>query len=96
MMVVGIGRITLRIPENSSLKGKRVVVKSIIGKVKSRFNVSIAEVDSNDLWQMIQLGMSHVGNDRRHINSCIDKVLNFVENLRLAEVIDREIEIINV
>ncbi len=95
-MVVGIGRITLRIPENSSLKGKRAVVKSIIGKVKTRFNVSIAEVDNNDLWQMIQLGMSHVGNDRRYINSCMDKVLNFVEDLRVAEVINREIEIINV
>jgi len=73
-----------------------MVVKSITDRVKSRFNVSIAEVDHHDLWQLIQLGMSYIGNDRRHVNSRLDKVLNFVENLRIAEVIDREIEIINV
>ncbi len=95
-MVIGVGKITLRIPHNSSLKGKRMMVKSITDRVKNSFNVSIAEVDDNDLWQLIQLGMSYIGNDRRYVNCRLDKVLNFVENLRMAEVIDREIEIINV
>jgi hypothetical protein len=55
-MVVGSLKIELCLPENRSLKGKRKVVKSMVGKVKSRFNVSIAEVGSNDKWQRIELG----------------------------------------
>ena len=60
-MVVGSLKVELRLPENRSLKGKRKVVKSMVGKVKSRFNVSIAEVGSNDKWQKIELGISAVG-----------------------------------
>lgn len=94
-MIVGVGKITLKIPQNSSLKGKRMVVKSIIDRVKNRFNISIAEVDDHDLWQIIQLGLSCIGNDHKHLNSTLDKVLNFIEDLKMAEVIDREIDIIS-
>ncbi|MEK7774061.1 MAG: DUF503 domain-containing protein, partial [Deltaproteobacteria bacterium] len=56
-MVVGICRISLVIHGNASLKGKRQVLKSIIEKVRNRFNVSIAEVGDNDLWQRAELGV---------------------------------------
>lgn len=88
--------IELFIHENDSLKGKRRIVKSIIGKVKSRFNVAIAEVEYNDKWQRIGLGISAVGNDRGHIDSVLATVLTFIESLYLAEIIDSRIEIINV
>ncbi len=88
--------IELFIHENESLKGKRRIVKSIIGKVKSRFNVAIAEVEYNDKWQRIGLGVSAVGNDRGHIDSVLATVLTFIESLCLAELIDSRIEIINV
>ena len=94
-MVLGAMTIELFIHENHSLKGKRKVVKSMIGKVKSRFNVAIAEVGYNDKWQRIELGISTVGNDRRHVNSSLDNVLSFLESLYLAEIIDSKIEIIN-
>ena len=61
-------RIELRLHDNRSLKGKRKVVRSMVDKVKHRFNVAIAEVGSNDKWQKIELGVSTVGNDRRHID----------------------------
>jgi len=94
-MVVGICRISLIIHDNHSLKGKRQVLKSIVEKVKNRFNVSIAEVGDNELWQRAELGVSAVGNDRAFINSVLDKVMNFIENLHLAEIVDHNIELIN-
>ena len=64
-------------------------------KVKARFNVAISEVGSNDKWQKIELGISTVGNDRRHIDSSLNHVLKFLDSLYLAEIVDTEMEIIN-
>ena len=94
-MVVGALRIEFIMSYNRSLKGKRKVVRSMIDKVKSRFNVAIAEVGSNDKWQKIELGITAVGNDRRHIDSSLNSVLNFLDSLYLAPIVDTEIEIIN-
>ena len=68
----------------------------MIGKVKHRFNVSIAEIGSNDKWQKIELGVSTVGNDRRHVDSSLMNVLSFLESMYLAEIVDSKTEIINV
>ena len=95
-MVVGSLKIEFRLTDNRSLKGKRKVVRSMVDKVKSRFNVSIAEVGSNDKWQKIELGISAVGNDRRHIDSSLNHILSFHESLYLAQIVHTEMEIINV
>lgn len=95
-MVVGSLKIEFRLTDNRSLKGKRKVVRSMVDKVKSRFNVSIAEVGSNDKWQKIELGVSAVGNDRRHIDSSLNHILSFLESLYLAEIVHTEMEILNV
>lgn len=94
-MVVGIGTIVLRIPGSTSLKGKRRVVKSVIARLQNTFNASVAEVGANDNHQRVEIGLALVGNDRRRINSKLDKVLNFVEAMQVAEIIDSEMEIIN-
>jgi len=95
-MVVGSLKIEFRLTDNRSLKGKRKVVRSMVDKVKSRFNASIAEVGSNDKWQKIELGISAVGNDRRHIDSSLNHTLSFLESLYLAEIVHTEMEIFNV
>lgn len=95
-MVVGLLKVSMLIPENASLKGKRKVIKSLIGRLKSRFNVAVAEVEDNDLWQRAGLGLSLVGNDRRFVNSALDKVLDYIEREAEAEVIESDMEIINV
>jgi uncharacterized protein YlxP (DUF503 family) len=96
-MNVGICQIRLRLPENMSLKGKRQVLKSITSRVKDRFNVSIAEVDANDLWQLAVLGISCVSNDGRQANEVLSKVVDFVTQGRFeVEVLDYEVEILAV
>jgi len=94
-MVAGTLKVEFRLSDNRSLKGKRKVVRSMIDKVKFRFNVSIAEVGSNDKWQKIELGISTVGNDRRHIDSSLNHVLTFLDSLCLAQIVNTEIEIFN-
>ena len=94
-MVVGTLRVEFHIHDNHSLKGKRKVVRSMVDKVRHRFNVSVAEVGSNDNWQRIELGIATVGNDRRHIDSSLGNVLAFLESLYLAELISTELEVLN-
>jgi len=95
-MIVGIIRLRIRLPGNHSLKRKRRVVKSLIGQVRSRFNVAISEVALNDVWQRAEIGISAVGNSQPVINSVLDKILGFIERTCLVEIIDTDIEIIHI
>jgi uncharacterized protein YlxP (DUF503 family) len=94
-MVVGILRLSLSIPAASSLKDKRQVVRKIVDRVRARFDVSIAEVGENDIWQRAQLGVTVAGNDRRFINEVLDKVRGFIDQLYLAPILDQELEILS-
>jgi hypothetical protein len=94
-MVVGIVELELRIPETGSLKGKRSVVKKVIERTRSRFKVSMAEVDKQDVHSRAVLGCAVVGSDRRFINEVVDKVLDFIEGLAVAEVLSERVEILN-
>lgn len=94
-MVVGICKIDFLIHGNSSLKGKRQIVKSLIQKVQNRFNISIAEVGDNDLWQRGRIGLCVVGNDKRHVNSVVDKAINYMTDLNLVEMVNCSIEFIH-
>ena len=96
-MHVGVCRIRFRLPENGSLKGKRRVLKSITTQVGSKFNVSVAEIDNHDLWQLATLGISCVSNDKRHTNEVLSKVVGFITDSRFeVEILDYEIEILPV
>lgn len=94
-MVAGLGIITFRLHDCRSLKGKRKVVKSIISRLRNNFNVSVAEVGANDIYQRAEIGFALVGNNRKVINSKIDKIFNLADELGLAEIIESEMEIIN-
>jgi hypothetical protein len=94
-MVVGVCHLELSIKESNSLKGKRRILKRVIARVKNKFNVSIAEVGNHDLWQSAQIGFCIVGNDKRFINSSLDKVIHFIEELNSAEIVNSEIELLN-
>jgi uncharacterized protein len=94
---VGVCKVKLRLPENSSLKGKRQVLKSVTERLKNRFNISIAEVGDNDLWQLATIGICCVSNNPQFTNEVLSKAVEFIKNSRFdAEVIDYEIEIMAV
>jgi uncharacterized protein len=96
IMVAGLGVITFRLHDCRSLKGKRKVVKSIIAQLRNNFNVSVAEVGANDVYQRAVIGFALVGNNRMVINAKIDKIFNLADKLGLAEIIDNDMEIINI
>jgi hypothetical protein len=94
-MTVGACRITLRLPENASLKGKRQVIKSITARVRNRYNVSIAEIDDQDKWQIASLGISCVSNSGRHAGDTLTNVTDFIRGSRLdVEVLDCQTELL--
>ena len=95
-MNIGACKVRLRLPENETLKGKRQTLKSINERVKSRYNVSIAEVDDHDLWQLVTLGITCVSTSAQHANEMLSKVVAFIERSRFdAELLDYEIEILH-
>ena len=95
-MNLGVCKIKIRVPGNHSLKGKRRVLKSIVTQVRNRYNVSVAEVDDQDLWQLATLGIACVSNSTRQVNSILSKVADFISNSKFdIEILDYEIEVIS-
>lgn len=96
-MNVGVCRVKLRFPENLSLKGKRQILKSIAARLRNKFNVSVAEVDDNELWQLATVGLCCVSNNKRYTNEVLSKAVDFIVNGRFeVEILDYEIEILPV
>jgi len=95
-LTVGVCRVRLRLPENHSLKGKRQVLKSLVARLHNRFNVSAAEVDDHDSWQLASIAVACASNDERHTDQVLANVMSFIRSERLdAEIIDFETEIIH-
>jgi hypothetical protein len=92
-MVVGLANIDIHIPESGSLKNKRHFLKGIKDRVKNRFNVSIAEVDHNDLWQRATLGVSVVANQKQFANRVLSQVVDFVGRENGVQILDYSIEL---
>lgn len=84
--------VTLRLEGNSSLKGKRKVVKSILGRIKARFNVAASEVGGQDVYEIAVLGFAVCGPEARILNTVLDNVLDFIEDNADAEVVDSQME----
>jgi uncharacterized protein YlxP (DUF503 family) len=94
-MVVGVLRLSLLLPENHSLKGKRSVLRTIKARVQNKFNVSIAECEDHDLWQRALLGVSQVGTDEAHVDRCLREVVRFIGELEIAELAEERIEFLH-
>lgn len=93
-MFVCVSRVTLEIPAAGSLKAKRQVLRRVTDRVKAKFNVAVAEVEDNDVWNRAIIAMAVVGNERRHVNEQMDKILQFIEDMYVAPVARREMEIL--
>jgi uncharacterized protein YlxP (DUF503 family) len=91
-VVVGILKLKLAIPENHSLKGKRGVLKSIQARVSHQFNVSVTECGDQELWQSAVLGFAAAGTSQPVVEATLQKIIDFVESLGLAELGETAIE----
>jgi hypothetical protein len=94
MMEVGVLQFTLRLRGCRSLKEKRHVLKSIKDRLRSRFNVSVAEVDDHELWQKGTLGLVTCSNDAVQIRSLLDRIVMLLRMHPKAELVDHQIEIL--
>ena len=92
-MHVGICQVSLYLPENRSLKGKRRVIKSLVQRIKNKFNVSVAETASHDEWQRAVLSFCLVANDGSFVNQGLDKILDFIATDDRVDIGESSLEI---
>jgi len=91
---VALGLVELHLPDVGSLKGKRHVLKGLKEKVRARFQVAVAEVDHQDVWQRATLAVAYVSADARHANTVISKAMDFIEDNVAGRVLDTSVEIL--
>jgi uncharacterized protein YlxP (DUF503 family) len=92
-MVVGLANIDIHIPESGSLKSKRHFLKGIKDRLRNKFNVSVAEVGHNDLWQRTTMGVSVVANDKKFANRVLSQVVEHINKENGVQILDYSIEI---
>jgi uncharacterized protein YlxP (DUF503 family) len=95
-MVVGTLKISFHLSENHSLKEKRRIAKSLSSKIRSKFNVSVAEIGANEKWQVLELGIVTVGNDKQFVDTSISSVLNYIDSMYIAPILSTDVEILNI
>jgi uncharacterized protein YlxP (DUF503 family) len=93
-MIVGVCTVELFIPDGQSLKSKRQVLSSLKDKLRDKFNVSVAEVDEQDLWQKAVLGIACVANETAYVNQVLDQVLNQIRAVPTIEIVQSRIELL--
>lgn len=93
-MVVGLCTVELFISDSQSLKDKRQVLHSLKDRLHGKFNLSVAEVDGQDLWQKAVLGMACVANDGSHVNQVLEQALNLIRSIPAVEVVRTKLELL--
>ncbi len=93
-MIVGLCTVELLISESRSLKGKRQILVSLKDRLRDKFNLSVAEVDGQDLWQKAVLGMACIANEGKHVNQVLEQALNLIRSVPMVEVLRSRIELL--
>jgi uncharacterized protein YlxP (DUF503 family) len=93
-MTVGLCTVELYIPDGHSLKAKRQVLLSLKDRLRSKFNVSVAEVGDQELWQKAVLGIACVANQGTHVNQVLDQAVNLIRSVRAVELVQVRIEML--
>jgi uncharacterized protein YlxP (DUF503 family) len=91
---IGSLRVSFMILDAQSLKEKRMVLRSLKDRLLGKFNVSVAEVGSNDKWQIGELAAVTVGNESKYVVSVMEEVKRFISTNPKVRIIDSEIEVI--
>ena len=93
-IIVGLCTVELFIPGSQSLKDKRQVLLSLKDRLREQFNLSVAEVDGQDLWQKTVLGLACVAYEGRYVNQVCDQALNLIRNVPAVEIIQCRVELL--
>ena len=93
-MVVGLGTVAIFISGSRSLKDKRQVLHGLKDRLRDKFNLSVAEVDGQDLWQKAVLGMACVSNESGHVNQVLEQALNLIKSMPAVEVVRTQVELL--
>ena len=93
-IIVGLCTVELFIPESQSLKDKRQVLLSLKDRLREKFNLSVAEVDGQDLWQKAVFGLACVANEGRYANQVCDHALNLIRSVPTVEIVQSRIELL--
>ncbi|MFM8552318.1 MAG: DUF503 domain-containing protein [Nitrospiraceae bacterium] len=93
-MIVGLCTVELHIPDGDSLKAKRQVLLSLKDRLRDKFNVSVAEVGEQDLWQKAVLGIVCVANEGKHVNQVLDQAVNLIRSVPVVELVQVRIELL--
>jgi hypothetical protein len=93
-IIVGLCTVELFIPESQSLKDKRQVLLSLKDRLREKFNLSVAEVDGQDLWQKAVLGLACVANEGRYVNQVLDQALNMIRAVPALEIVQSRVELL--
>jgi uncharacterized protein len=93
-MIVGLCTVELFLSESQSLKDKRQVLHSLKDRLHDKFNLSVAEVDGQDLWQKSVLGMACVANEGSHVNQVLDQALNLIKGVPAVEIVRTKLELL--
>jgi uncharacterized protein YlxP (DUF503 family) len=92
-MFIGVSRIDLRIPSSGSLKAKRHVIKALTGGLRAKFNVAVAEVDHQDLWQRASLGVTCISESAYHAKKMLHEIERFVARDHRVEILDAAVDV---
>ena len=93
---IGVARITLYLEASFSLKDKRQVVRSLSERLRRQFNLAVAEVDDQDVWQTAVLGLAAVSNTAAHAETQLERALEEIERTRLdAELVDLQRDVMH-
>jgi uncharacterized protein YlxP (DUF503 family) len=93
-IIVGLCTVELFIPGTQSLKDKRQVLRSLKDRLRDRFNLSIAEVDGQDLWQKTVLGLACVANETRHVQQVLEQAMNVIRATPAVEIVRSRVDVL--
>jgi len=93
-MPVGLLTLEIYIPDSHSLKDKRQVLRSLKDRLRSRFNVAVAELDGQDTWQRAQVGVVTLSNNAAHVEQSLQAVFAEAENLLGRDLVDHNMEVL--
>ncbi len=93
-MFIGVAELAVFVPHSGSLKAKRAAVNSIKGRIKSRFNVAVSELDGQDLWQRATLGVAALGSDPGQLEETLRAVRRVAEGVKTARIVRFRLDVV--